>query len=136
MEYIAVLAAAAGAYVFGAVWYMTLRNPWMKAAGITQEQVDGGMGKDPKPFIISAIMVILVAGMMRHIFTQAGIMGVEKSVLSGFGLGAFIALPWIVTNYAYGGKPRNLTLIDGGYALIGCSIIGLVLGLFSGGAAL
>ncbi len=136
MEYVAVLAAAAAAYVFGAIWYMALRNPWMVAAGITQEQVDGGMGKDPKPFIISAIMVILVAGMMRHMFAQAGIMGIEKSLLSGLGLGAFIALPWIVTNYAYGGRPRNLTLIDGGYATIGCTIIGLVLGLFTGDAAM
>lgn len=136
MGYVSVLAAAAAAYAFGALWYMMLAKPWMKATGITQEQVDGGAGKDPIPFIISAIMVIIVAGMMRHLFAQAGVVGVEKSLLSGFGLGAFIATPWIVTNYAYGMRPRNLTLIDGGYATIGCSLMGLVLGLFTGGAAM
>lgn len=136
MEYVAVLVAATGAYAFGALWYMSLGKPWMKAAGITQEQVDGGMGKDPKPFIISAIMVIIVAGMMRHMFAQAGVDGIYKSGLSGLGLGAFIVLPWIVTNYAYGMRPRNLTLIDGGYATIGCTIIGLILGLFGGSAAM
>ena len=130
MQYLSVLAAAAAAYAFGALWYMTLGKPWMKAAGITQEQVDGGAGKSPIPFIISAIMVIIVAGMMRHAFMQAGITEPIKSALSGLGIGAFMVTPWIVTNYAYGMRPRNLTLIDGGYATIGCTIIGLVLGLF------
>lgn len=136
MGIISILAAAAAAYAFGALWYMSLGKPWMKATGITQEQVDGGAGKSPGPFIVSAIMVILVAGMMRHIFAQAGIVGLEKSLLSGLGLGVFIAAPWLVTNYAYAMRPKVLTLIDGGYSVIGCMIIGGVLGLFTGGAAM
>ena len=129
MEYIAIFAAAAGAYVFGAVWYMSLRNPWMKAAGITEEQVEGGAGKSPIPFIISAVMVIIVAATMQRIMAYLGIYGVADRGIIGFALGAFIVTPWIVTNYAYGMRPRNLTFIDGGYATIGCTIIGLVLGL-------
>ncbi len=136
MQYVSVLAAAVAAYGFGALWYMSLGKPWMKAAGITQDQVDGGAGKNPGPFIISAIMVIIVAGMMRHMFAQAGVVGLEKSALSGFGLGAFIAAPWLVTNYAYAMRPKVLTLIDGGYSMIGCTIIGVVLGLFSGGTGM
>jgi len=130
MEYVAVLVAAAGAYAFGAFWYMTLAKPWMKASGITKEQVEGGAGKDPIPFIISALMLIVVAGMMRHNFAQSGIDTAVKGAMSGFGIGAFLATPWIVTTYAYGMRPRTLTLIDGGYVTIGCTIIGLVLGLF------
>ncbi len=48
----------------------------------------------------------------------------------GFGLGLFIVTPWIATNYAFSMRPRTLTLIDGGYATIGCTIMGLVLTLF------
>lgn len=33
-------------------------------------------------------------------------------------------------NNAYGQRPFKLTLIDGGYAIFGCAVIGLVLGLF------
>ncbi len=130
MQVISVLAAAAAAYAFGAVWYMALAKPWMKAAGITSEQIEGGAGKSPMPFIISAIMFIIVAGMMRHAFAQAGITEPLKAAVSGFGIGAFMVSPWIVTNYAYGMRPRNLTLIDGGFATIGCTLIGLVLGVF------
>ncbi|MEE9388157.1 MAG: DUF1761 domain-containing protein [Paracoccaceae bacterium] len=130
MEYIAVLAAAAGAYAFGAFWYMVNGKRWMTAAGITAEQVAGGAGKNPGPFIISAIMVIIVAGMMRHVFGMAGIDTIDKGLLAGLGLGAFIVAPWIVTNYAYSMRPKTLTVIDGAYAIIGCTIIGTILTLF------
>lgn len=130
MEFIAVLVAAAGAYAFGAVWYMVNAKSWMAATGITQEQIEGDVGKDPTPFIISAIMVIVVAGMMRHVFGMAGIDTVTKGFLSGLGIGAFIVAPWIVTNYAYAMRPKTLTLIDGGYAIIGCTIVGTILALF------
>ena len=130
MEIVAVLVAAAGAYVFGAVWYMVNAKPWMAAAGIAPEQVEGGAKQSPMPFIISAIMVILVAGMMRHVFGMAGIDTGYKGFLAGLGLGAFVVAPWIVTNYAYSMRPRMLTIIDGGYAVIGCTIIGTILGLF------
>jgi len=130
MEYLAVLAAAAAAYAFGAIWYMMLGKPWMKATGITPEQVEGGAMKSPMPFIISALMLIIVAGMMRHGFEMSLIDTAGKGAIAGLGIGAFLATPWIVTNHAYGMKPRMLTLIDGGYATIGCTIIGLVLGAF------
>ena len=131
MEYVAVLVAAASAYAFGAVWYGMHGERWMQAAGI--EKGDDGKPKgagSPIPFIISAICVILVAGMMRHIFAQASIDTVGKGLLSGFGLGAFIVTPWIVTNNAYSMRPRMLSILDGAYAIIGCTIIGTVLTLF------
>jgi hypothetical protein len=32
-----------------------------------------------------------------------------------------------MTNNGFGGKPFRLTIIDGGYAIIGCAIIGAIL---------
>lgn len=130
MEYVAIVVTAAGAYAFGAFWYMYNGTRWMAAAGITKEQVEGDAGKSPGPFIISAIMVILVSGMVRHVFGMAGIDTVYKGFLSGLGIGAFIVAPWIVTNYAYSMRPKTLTLIDGGYVIIGCTTIGTILTLF------
>ncbi len=131
MEIINVLAAAASAYVFGAIWYSFWGKTWMQAAEISLEDIKGPDGKQsPMPFIISAICVIIVAGMMRHLFAMAGIEEAGKGLLTGFGIGLFIVSPWIATNYAYGMRRRNLTLLDGGYATIGCTLMGLVLTLF------
>lgn len=133
MALLSVLLAAAAAYAFGAIWYMALAKPWMAAADLTDEMMKNGrdgQGSSSMPFIISGISVILVAGMMRHIFAAAGIDGAGKGLLSGLGLGLFMVTPWIVTNYGFSMRKKALILIDGAYATVGCAIIGLVLGLF------
>lgn len=131
MQFLAVILAAASAYAFGALWYMLLSKQWMTAAGVTEEKIAASGGRsNPKPYVVSAISVILVAGMMRHIFAVSGIDGLGVGLMAGFGLGLFIATPWIATNNAFGMRPFTLTLIDGGYASIGCALMGLVLTLF------
>ena len=130
MGILAVVLAAAAAYGFGAIWYMALAKQWMDAAGLTEDRIKGSSGKqNPKPYIISAICMVLVAGRMRHIFAASGIETPGLGLMAGFGLGLFIATPWIATNNAFGMRPFTLTLIDGAYASIGCALMGLVLGL-------
>ena len=132
MSVLAVIVAAVASYAFGAIWYMVLAKPWMAAAGLSEETINRS---NPVPYVVAFICAILVAGMMRHIFFLSGIDTVGKGIVGGLGLGLFIATPWIVTNYAFGVRPRNLALIDGGYATGGCTIMGLVLGLMAGGGA-
>lgn len=133
MEVLNILAAAIASYAFGAVWYMVLAKPWMAAVGLKESDLKDESGKmkgGPAPFIIAFVSAILVSGMMRHIFSLAGIAGVDKGFVSGLGLGLFIATPWIATNYGFSMRPRSLLLIDGAHATIGCAIMGVVLTLF------
>ena len=131
MGILAVLLSAAVAYGFGAVWYMVMAKPWMAAAGLTEAQIKGPDGKtDPKPFIVSALCMVLVAGMMRHIFASSGIDSLGLGLMAGFGLGLFIATPWIVTNNTFGKHPLALSVIDGVFASVGCGLMGLVMAAF------
>lgn len=127
MGILAVLAAAVASYAWGAVWYGVMARPWMAANGLTEETIDR---KNPVPYIVSFVATVLVAGMTRHIMASSGIDGFGGGLMTGAGLGLFIATPWITTNYCFAGRPLNLTLIDGTYATVGCTIIGVVLGLF------
>ncbi|MCB2128696.1 MAG: DUF1761 domain-containing protein [Rhodobacteraceae bacterium] len=130
MELFSVIVAAAAAYAFGAVWYMKWAKQWIAASGVPVDASGKPANASAMPFVISGIAMLIVAGMMRHVFQMGGIETVGAGLMSGLGLGAFVALPWIVTNYAYSDRPRSLTYIDGGYAVIGCTIIGTVLALF------
>ena len=130
MEFLSVLAAAIAGYVFGALWYMTLSKPWIEASGISCDENGRPEGNSPSPFILSFIAMILVAGMMRHVFALSDITTFGKGIISGFGIGAFFISPWIMINNAYGMRPFKLTVIDSGYAIIGCAIIGGILTLF------
>lgn len=127
MGLLSVLVAALVGYAFGAAWYMALSKPWMKAVGLTEDTIDR---KDPAPFIVAFLMAVVVAGMMRHILAMGGLDGFFASLMTGFGLGAFVAMPWMVNNIMFGERDRNLIWIDGGYAVGGCTVIGAVLGLF------
>ncbi|CUK09790.1 hypothetical protein PH7735_03415 [Shimia thalassica] len=131
MSFLAVLAAGLSSYIFGAIWYMSLSRPWMTAAGIEAQEDGKPPNGGPVPYIVAFLGAVLVAGMMRHIFSVSGIleMGIGAGLTAGLGLGLFLVAPWIATNYAFAGRNLTLTLIDAGYAIIGCSIMGVVLTL-------
>ncbi|MFD2741283.1 DUF1761 domain-containing protein [Sulfitobacter aestuarii] len=130
MGFFAVIVAAAAGFAFGALWYMTLARPWMAAADIRMAPDGKPEGSSPLPYILSAIAMLLVAGMMRHVFVLSGIYTLGAGLVSGLGIGLFFISPWIMINNAYGGRPFTLTLIDSGYATFGCAVIGLVLTFF------
>ncbi|MEM6307293.1 MAG: DUF1761 domain-containing protein [Pseudomonadota bacterium] len=131
MEFLSVIVAAAGSFIFGAVWYMALAKPWMAASGV-EVGADGQPtnGSDPLPYILSAVTSLLVAGMMRYVFAERGIETILGGIHAGFGVGLFFITPWLMMTYAFEGRPFKLTLINGGYATIGCAIIGAILALF------
>ncbi|WP_204112622.1 DUF1761 domain-containing protein [Shimia biformata] len=130
MELVSVIVAAVASFAFGAVWYMVLGDRWMAAAGVAKGE-DGrpANAADKSTYIIALICALIVAGMMRHIFGLSGIDGAVKGLVAGFGIGAFLATPWLVTNYTFADKPSDLKWIDGGYATFGCTVMGLVLGI-------
>ena len=130
MGFLTVIVAAAAGFAVGAVWYMALAAPWMTAAGI--KRMPDGRPEDSSalPFVLAGIAMVLVAGMMRHTFALSGIDSAGAGLVSGLGIGLFFISPWIMINNAYARRPFRLTLIDGGYATIGCAVIGLVLTLF------
>ncbi|MBT0957731.1 DUF1761 domain-containing protein [Alphaproteobacteria bacterium KMM 3653] len=127
MELINIIAAAAAAWAFGAVWYMALAKPWQAAANLSEEQVKQ---LNPMVYAISFAMAVVTAGMMRHIFASSGVTTIGAGAISGFGLGAFITLPWLVTHYLFAMKPKALIVIDGGYGVIGSTLMGIVLMAF------
>ena len=131
MEFVNVLVAGLAAFAAGAVWYMSLDKQWIAASGVPVDS-DGkpANASNPMTYITGLICAVIVAGMMRHVFVLGDIDTIGKGLISGFGIGAFLAAPWLVTNYSFAARPRALMLIDGGYAILGCSVIGLVLNLF------
>ncbi|MDG0989057.1 MAG: DUF1761 domain-containing protein [Yoonia sp.] len=127
MGLVSVIVAAIAAFAAGAAYYMALSKPWMEAANIAVGPDGKPVNDGPLPYIVSFVMIILVAGMMRHTFALSGIEGLSKGLTSGFGVGAFFISPWIFVNTGYSNRPWKLAVIDSGYAIIAATIIGGVL---------
>ena len=130
MEFLSVIIAAAGGFAFGSVWYMSLAKHWVAAAGIEVDENGRPKGQSALPFVLAGIAMVLVAGMMRHTFSMAGIDTFGKGLVGGLGIGLFFISPWIMINNAYGSRPFKLTVIDGGYATFGCAVMGAIIGMF------
>ena len=131
MELINVLAATIAAFALGAVWYNALSKPWIEDTGIAVDE-DGKPegGANPALFASAFVCQLIVAGMMRHVFHLSGIDTVGAGAIAGLGVGLFFIAPWIALNNLYGMRPRRLTMIDGGYAALACTVMGIVLTLF------
>jgi len=131
MELLNVIVAAVVGFAFGGLWYNALAKPWIAASGVAVGE-DGKPknSASPLPYIAGFVATLLVAGMMRHVFALSGIDTVGEGAVSGFGIGLFLAVPWLIMNYSFAGRPVSLMLIDGGHATIGCTVIGTVLILF------
>jgi hypothetical protein len=131
MEFINVLAAALGAFAFGAVWYIAMSKPWIAAAEIAVDANGRPQGNGSvMPFVVGLLAMVVVAGMMRHVFASSGIVSIGGSVVAGLGIGAFLITPWMAMNYAFSMRKPALTVIDGVNSVVGCAIMGFILGLF------
>jgi len=130
MAYLAVLITAIAGFAIGAVWYNVFSKQWVKAAGITVDADGKPQGGSPMLMVYGFLCVLVVAGMMRHVFAMAGIHTLGLGLVSGFGIGAFFIAPWITLNALFAMKPKELPMIDGGYAAVSCAVMGVILTLF------
>ncbi len=131
MEFLNVIAAAAGAFAFSAVWYTAMSRHWIKAAGIPTDAQGRPQGNgSAAPFVIGFIALVLVAGMMRHIFASSGLTTLGAGVIGGAGIGAFMITPWVTMNYSFAARAPALMVLDGVNAVVGCAVMGGVLMLF------
>lgn len=131
MGLLSVILAAIANFAFGAVWYMSLAKLWIAASGVKLDE--GGKPANrssPLPYITSFLGALLVAGMMRHVYSLSGIDSFGEGTIAGIGIGLFLITPWIATFYGFTGKSPTLLFIDGGYATIGCALMGAVLMIF------
>lgn len=130
MEILSIILATVAAFAAGAGYYGTLAKPWMKASGVPQdENGQPKNGSNPMLYVSGFLCQLIVAGMMRHMFTLSGIDTLGAGLIAGLGIGLFLITPWIALNTFYSMRSKMLIVIDGGYATLACAIKGLVLAL-------
>lgn len=153
INFLAILAAAVSALVVGFIWYSpkVFGNAWMKAAGMTEEQVKGG--NMAKIFSLALLFAFLLAFAMQFLtIHQTGAMGMiggdvdnalpsfaafmddygnafrtfKHGALHGTIAGIFIALPIIGTNALFERKSAKYIFINSGYWIVTLAIMGSI----------
>lgn len=117
VNWLAVIAAAVVAWLFGAAWYMALGRPWLKAAKLDPAT----MKRSPLPFVISFVAELVMA--LVTALVVGAMTGGEPSPVAGLVFGSVLWLGLVTTlsvNHRYEGFRWDLTLIDGGTGLACC----------------
>jgi hypothetical protein len=128
LSYLAVLFAGAAGFAFGAAYYITLGNRWMRALGKTKEDIE--REKSIVPFIIAAIaqlvMAYILAGAIGHLGFDT--VNVRNGVITGLFMWVGFVLTTVSVNYAFQGQKPMLTVIDAVHWLGVLAIQGLIIG--------
>lgn len=114
---VTIIIATIASWVFGAIYYMSLAKPWMKAVGVTEEEVKAGEG--PMPYIISVICEFIMAYMLAVLLlhTSDGAFTMGAALFAAFSIWLGFVFTTQCVNHRYSMKPWSLTIIDSGHWL-------------------
>ncbi len=126
---LAVLAATAGSFVLGGLWYSPILfgKAWQKAAGLSDEQLKAG---NPLLIFGGSFVLALIASATFSMF-----LGPKPGLGFGFGAGLCAGLCWVASSFGINAlfehRPLGLTLINAGYHTLQFTLIGAILGVLS-----
>ncbi len=128
VNWLAVLAATAAAFVLGGLWYSPLLfgKRWQAAAGLSDEQVNSG---SPALIFGGAFVLALIASACFAFF-----LGPRPELGFATSAGLAAGLCWVATSFGINGlfqrEKASLVLINAGYHTLQFTLIGLILGLW------
>jgi hypothetical protein len=130
INYLAVVIAAAAAFVFSGIYYRVFGDAWMKAIGFNKKSMAKKSMRTP--LLIAAIADLIMAWVLAGLVAHLG--PGQVTVNNGLVSGAFVWLGFVATtiavNYAFGMRKPMLSVIDAAHWLFVLLIMGAIIGAF------
>ena len=132
INYLAVIVAGVAAWLAGAVWYMVLGKPWMRALGKTAGEIEDfkRQAVSVLPFIFAFLanlfMAWVLAGLLGHL--GPAFMTVRNGALSGLFLWVGFVLTTMLVNNSFARRRPMLLVIDSGHWALVLALIGAIIG--------
>jgi len=128
INWLAVLLGALAFFLVGAIWYGVLfSKAWQKAAGMSDEKIQGG--NMALIFGLTFLAELVISLTLWHGIARSG--ASDRAVMMmAVGFGATIMVPAIGINYLYLRKTLAHFLIDAGHFIVGMAAMGGVFLLF------
>lgn len=131
VHWITVLGATAAYFALGAIWYGMLAGPWLRAIGMTRDEVkrDGGRWVYGVQ-LVSTFAVVLLASYVLH--DALGVDDAVSGLLGGLLLGVIASLT-STGDFLYEQRRRSLSLflINSGYRVAGMLVLGVLVGVLA-----
>jgi hypothetical protein len=124
----AILVAAVADWLLGAVWFTVFSKQWQAGLRMSPEELQSYMAHPNFwPYIIAFLCSALLAYVIARLVASAPSHGMFRGVTVGLlvGLAAAVAM---VTEMVFEARIQSFVLISAAYPLIGCVLMGAILG--------
>lgn len=133
VNFLPIFGAAIASWLFGAVYYTTLSNPWLRAQGLDPEQCKADMAGKSKlvmmgPFVLAFIGAFVMAWVLYGVLAHLKTFSVRAGLISAVVLWVGFVLTTMTVNNAFTMRKPMLTVIDSLHWLGGMLIMGAIIG--------
>ena len=126
----AILLAAFVHFGFGAVWFTALTKPWREGTRMTPEEIQMYMTRTNLwGFAIALLCSIGIALVISWVMAGTGKYNIFRGIVAGLMVGIVAALA-MITEMAFEYRSSTFMFICAAYPLVGCVLMGLVLGVW------
>ena len=130
LNWAAVALAAIVHWLFGAVWFTAFAKPWQAGLRMAPDELQQYMNHPNFwPYLISFVCNLVIAYVIARVLGKHEEYGLFRGIGVGILIGMAAALA-MVTAMAFEQRPAPFMLISAGYPLIGCTLMGIVLGVW------
>jgi len=130
-RHVAVIVAAVVWFAIGAGWYTLLAVPWLAGLGKTMEQVHKDTAGTVNPMIIGFVAILVMCYALAWLIGRLDARSLAAGAITGITVAVGFAAPVIGLNYVFEGRGLTLWLINAGYALVGLTVAGAIIGAWS-----
>ncbi|HVG52260.1 MAG TPA: DUF1761 domain-containing protein [Xanthobacteraceae bacterium] len=133
INYLSIFVAAVAAWLFGAVYYTALSNPWQRAQGLDPETCRAEMATRSKlvmfgPFVLAFVGALIMAFVFYGVLVHLKTFNLRAGLISAAFLWFGFVLTTMTVNNAFSQRKAMLTVIDSLHWLGGMLIIGAIVG--------
>ncbi len=130
VNWTAIGVAAVADWLLGAVWFTTFSKQWQAGLRMSPEELQTHMAHpDFWPYLIS----LVCSAVMGYVIARFVASGSEHHLLRGLTAGILVgvaAAVAVITEMVFEYRARPFILISAAYPLMGCVLMGIILGIW------
>lgn len=129
INYLSVVAGVIISMVVGMAWYspQLFGTSWAKMIGFKKKDLEDRTGM-PVMMTMSVVFYAIVSLVLALLFAMTASEGIGEGLFLGAVVGFAFGLAPMAVTYVYARRKFELTMVDGGYIVVTCALIGAAVG--------
>ena len=132
LNWAAIGVAGVADWLLGAVWFTVFANQWRSGLRMSPEELQQHMSHPNFwPYLIALLCSLLLAYVIARIVASSLTHGIFRGIATGILIGLATAVA-MVTEMVFEVRTQSFILIAALYPLLGCILMGIIIGAWKG----